>query len=91
MPRLEGDSAKARRKELTGELKATYWKLDPYIRAWTMYDRVGMIEKINFYSHMSHWRCHWFAHVCWGHTRVQVFSQGFERLYSQLEASVLSA
>ncbi|ETN41254.1 uncharacterized protein HMPREF1541_03189 [Cyphellophora europaea CBS 101466] len=45
-------SHKQRRDELATKLNDNYWKLDPYIRARTLYDRVGMIEpggKINFY------------------------------------------
>lgn len=42
----EGDLAevKKRRNEIAGNLKVDYWKLDPYIRARSYYDRVGMIQ-----------------------------------------------
>ena len=41
-----------RRKELAEELRKGYWRLDPYVRARTMYDRTGMIGKegkVEFY------------------------------------------
>ena len=34
-----------RRKELAEELRRGYWRLDPYVRARTLYDRTGMIGK----------------------------------------------
>ena len=43
---------KKERDELAHKLNTNYWQLDPYIRARTLYDRTGMIErggKINFY------------------------------------------
>jgi len=41
-----------RRHEIANELRDNYWKVDPYIRARTLYDRIGMINpggKLNFY------------------------------------------
>jgi hypothetical protein len=49
-------AAKLRRAELVEELKANYWRLDPYVRARTYYDRCGMINpggKIKFYPNPS--------------------------------------
>lgn len=43
---------KTERDELAHKLNTNYWQLDPYIRARTFYDRIGMIEKggrIHFY------------------------------------------
>ena len=40
------------RDEIAEELRVNYWKLDPYIRARSFYDRTGIIGeggKINFY------------------------------------------
>jgi hypothetical protein len=54
----EGESGKSmeeRRRErdtIAEQLKQNYWKLDPYVRAKTLYDRAGVIGeggKINFY------------------------------------------
>jgi hypothetical protein len=48
---------KERRDQLAGKLNENYWRLDPHVRARTLYDRVGMIEeggKVNFYpSHVK--------------------------------------
>lgn len=33
-----------KRKDLAARLRSGYWKLDPYLRAQTLYDRLGMIE-----------------------------------------------
>ena len=52
-----GQRAKAQRDELAGKLHDNYWRLDPYVRARTLYDRVRMIEKggkINFYPSHEH-------------------------------------
>lgn len=46
------DGLKKRRNELSNKLRDDYWKLDPYVRARSYYDRVGMIKpggKIDFY------------------------------------------
>ncbi|KAM0140012.1 hypothetical protein ACHAO1_002549 [Botrytis cinerea] len=43
---------KTRRTELAKELRDDYWKLDPYIRAKSLYDRTGVINpggKLDFY------------------------------------------
>jgi hypothetical protein len=43
---------KAKRHTLATELKEDYWRLDPYIRARSFYDRSGMIQqggKLQFY------------------------------------------
>ncbi|KUJ14728.1 CRAL/TRIO domain-containing protein [Mollisia scopiformis] len=45
-------AVKLRRNELANTLKEDYWRLDPYIRAKSFYDRTGMINpggKIQFY------------------------------------------
>ena len=42
-----------KRAELAERLRSTYWELDPYLRAKTLYDRTGMIReggKIQFYG-----------------------------------------
>lgn len=51
----EGDAEalKKRRHEIAGQLKADYWALDPYIRAKSYYDRVGLINpggRLEFYK-----------------------------------------
>ena len=46
------DSLRRERDAIAQKLYDNYWQLDPYIRARTIYDRVGMIQtngKINFY------------------------------------------
>ena len=48
----EAEAAKAKRTKLAGDLKISYWQLDPYIRAKSLYDRVGNINPggvIKFY------------------------------------------
>ncbi|KAL2828968.1 hypothetical protein BDW59DRAFT_40212 [Aspergillus cavernicola] len=51
----EGDKAKEaaqKRKDLTGQLGAQYWQMDPYLRCTTLYDRLNIIQgggKIDFY------------------------------------------
>lgn len=49
-----GDAAtlKVKRNELAAKLRENYWTLDPYIRARSYYDRVGLIQpggEIEFY------------------------------------------
>ncbi|KAI5460264.1 CRAL-TRIO domain-containing protein [Mariannaea sp. PMI_226] len=47
------ETIKAEREELASQLRADYWKLDPYIRARTLYDRQGAIQsggKTDWYS-----------------------------------------
>jgi hypothetical protein len=49
---LEATEIKANRHKIAAALKEDYWKLDPYIRARSLYDRTGMIQpggKICFY------------------------------------------
>jgi CRAL/TRIO domain len=51
-----GEKAKAERNAIATRLHDNYWQLDPYIRARTLYDRTGMIEKggkVNFYPSNS--------------------------------------
>jgi hypothetical protein len=46
------EALKKSRNEIAGKLKVDYWGLDPYIRARSYYDRVGMINpggRIQFY------------------------------------------
>lgn len=41
-----------RRHEIANELRNNYWKVDPYIRARTLYDRTGVLGpggKLDFY------------------------------------------
>lgn len=48
----EGKAVKVERDEVAQKLKENYWKLDPYVRARSYYDRTGVIQsggKINFY------------------------------------------
>jgi hypothetical protein len=48
----EVEVVKTRRNEIAGRLKVDYWNLDPYLRAKSYYDRVGMINpggRIQFY------------------------------------------
>jgi CRAL/TRIO domain len=48
----EASEIKSTRHKLAAVLKEDYWKLDPYIRARSLYDRIGMIQpggKICFY------------------------------------------
>ncbi len=40
---IKGEDVSAERDALANELNANYWKLDPYIRARTLYDRIGAI------------------------------------------------
>lgn len=49
---VEATEIKANRHKIAAALKEDYWKLDPYIRARSLYDRTGMIQpggKICFY------------------------------------------
>lgn len=48
----ELERAMQERAEVAEELRANYWTLDPYVRARTLYDRIGMIQpggKLDFY------------------------------------------
>ena len=41
---IAGDETKAAERDaIADELNASYWKLDPYVRARTLYDRIGAI------------------------------------------------
>ena len=40
---IKGDNVNAQRQQLAAKLKEQYWKLDPYIRARTLYDRLGVL------------------------------------------------
>ena len=51
--RGESVDTKSKRTELADSLKEDYWKLDPYIRARSYYDRVGMLNsggRLQFYQ-----------------------------------------
>lgn len=44
---------KKEREELTEKLRENYWKMDPYLRARTLYDRTGDLGptgKLDFYK-----------------------------------------
>jgi hypothetical protein len=46
------EKLKIRRNELANKLKVDYWRLDPYLRARSLYDRVGLINpggRLQFY------------------------------------------
>ena len=46
------ESSAAKRSELIKKLENNYWDLDPYIRAVSLYDRLGIVQpggKIDFY------------------------------------------
>jgi hypothetical protein len=46
---IVGEDVIEKRNSVASELNANYWKLDPYIRARTLYDRTGEIgEKGGF-------------------------------------------
>ena len=51
--RGEGDAEaiKSKRNEIANKLRDDYWLLDPYIRARSYYDRIGVINggKVQFY------------------------------------------
>lgn len=38
-----GKAAKSKRSEIVKQMKESYWQLDPYIRARSLYDRIGII------------------------------------------------
>ena len=40
----EGKANKARRDKIADELRKGYWILDPYLRARSLYDRIGVIQ-----------------------------------------------
>lgn len=41
----DASTIKERRFKLAADLKADYWKLDPFVRARSLYDRYGVIQK----------------------------------------------
>jgi hypothetical protein len=40
---IAGEDMTAERDAIANELNENYWKLDPYVRARTLYDRIGAI------------------------------------------------
>ncbi|KAK5094005.1 phosphatidylinositol transfer protein csr1 [Lithohypha guttulata] len=54
---IHGQDTKAQRDQSAQRLRNNYWKLDPHVRARSIYDRTGMIGrdgKLNFYpSHTA--------------------------------------
>lgn len=49
----EGRKAKAKREGIAEELQKSYWKLDPYLRSRSLYDRQGIIQsegQVNWYK-----------------------------------------
>lgn len=50
---LEGkEGSEQERKALAEELAANYWALDPYVRARSLYDRLGILKSsgpVDFY------------------------------------------
>lgn len=49
---IHGQNVKAERDSIAKALKENYWQLDPYIRARSVYDRQGMLERdgsVDFY------------------------------------------
>ncbi|KAF2121750.1 CRAL-TRIO domain-containing protein [Lophiotrema nucula] len=47
------DERRTERDAVAEELRSNYWKLDPYVRARTLYDRTGVIQeggKLDFYG-----------------------------------------
>ncbi|KAL2024994.1 hypothetical protein VTK56DRAFT_3693 [Thermocarpiscus australiensis] len=55
----EGDEAaeiKARRSAIASKLREDYWNIDPYLRARSYYDRIGVLQpggKINWYPEVK--------------------------------------
>lgn len=50
------DALKAERNDVAKKLKESYWRLDPYVRARSLYDRVGIIKgngETNYYPEKS--------------------------------------
>jgi len=51
------DERRRERDEMAEQLRQNYWKLDPYVRARTLYDRMGVIQsggKLDFYEQAKH-------------------------------------
>ncbi|KAK4463310.1 phosphatidylinositol transfer protein CSR1 [Cladorrhinum samala] len=40
---IKGDDVKAKREEIAGRLRDDYWKVDPYVRSRSFYDRTGVL------------------------------------------------
>lgn len=50
--KVDKPALKTKRDDLARKLKEDYWRLDPYVRARSFYDRTGVIQpggKIDFY------------------------------------------
>lgn len=50
------DALRAERNDVAKKLKEGYWRLDPYVRARSLYDRVGVIKSngaIDYYPEKS--------------------------------------
>lgn len=43
--RVEADTINRQRDAVASKLGESYWRLDPYVRARTLYDRVGLLQK----------------------------------------------
>ena len=41
---IKGADVNARRQQLAAKMKQQYWKLDPYVRARSLYDRLGVLS-----------------------------------------------
>lgn len=50
---IKGSSVTQQRTELAERLRSGYWKLDPYLRARSLYDRTGLIQKDGKIQHFS--------------------------------------
>lgn len=48
------DDAAAERDSIANELNENYWSLDPYVRARTVYDRVGVIGPRGGFVYSKH-------------------------------------
>ncbi|KAL2356108.1 CRAL-TRIO domain-containing protein [Cryomyces antarcticus] len=49
---IRGEGAGEKRTQLAEQLRSNYWRLDPYVRARTLYDRIGVLQaggKLDFY------------------------------------------
>jgi hypothetical protein len=47
----QATAIKKQREDIAAKLRASYWELDPYIRARSLFDRIGIMqgEKMDFY------------------------------------------
>jgi hypothetical protein len=53
---MNGQGDGTNRTELSGKLAENYWKLDPFVRARSMYDRAGLMKPgggLDFYPHKA--------------------------------------